>query len=59
MDEFDGGMGMPGDGPTGGSATPEMGGAGNCAELIAAMQTAWREFGLAEPELPWYFPTAP
>lgn len=41
----------------GGRFVAEMGGAGNCAELIAAMQTAWREFGLAEPELPWYFPT--
>jgi trans-aconitate methyltransferase len=41
----------------GGRFVAEMGGAGNCAELIAAMQTAWREFGLTEPELPWYFPT--
>lgn len=41
----------------GGRFVAEMGGAGNCAELVAAMQTAWREFGLAEPELPWYFPT--
>jgi len=41
----------------GGRFVAEMGGAGNCAELIAAMQTAWRIFGLAEPELPWYFPT--
>jgi trans-aconitate methyltransferase len=41
----------------GGRFVAEMGGAGNCAELIAAMQTAWREFGLAEPELPWYFPS--
>ena len=41
----------------GGRFVAEMGGAGNCAELIAAMQTAWREFELAEPELPWYFPT--
>lgn len=41
----------------GGRFVAEMGGAGNCAELIAAMLTAWREFGLAEPELPWYFPT--
>jgi trans-aconitate methyltransferase len=40
----------------GGRFVAEMGGAGNCAELIAAMQTAWREFGLAEPKLPWYFP---
>lgn len=41
----------------GGRFVAEMGGDGNCAELIAAMQTAWREFGLTEPELPWYFPT--
>lgn len=41
----------------GGRFVAEMGGAGNCAELIAAMLTAWRELGLAEPELPWYFPT--
>ncbi|MBC6457797.1 class I SAM-dependent methyltransferase [Actinomadura sp. HBU206391] len=41
----------------GGRFIAEMGGAGNCAELITAMQTAWRVFGLAEPELPWYFPT--
>lgn len=41
----------------GGRFVGEMGGAGNCAELIAAMLTAWREFGLPEPELPWYFPT--
>lgn len=41
----------------GGRFVAELGGAGNCAELIAAMQTAWRVFGLAEPELPWYFPT--
>jgi trans-aconitate methyltransferase len=41
----------------GGRFIAEMGGAGNCAELVAAMQTAWREFGLTEPELPWYFPT--
>jgi trans-aconitate methyltransferase len=41
----------------GGRFVAEMGGAGNCAELITAMQTAWRVFGLGEPELPWYFPT--
>lgn len=41
----------------GGRFVGELGGAGNCAELIAAMQTAWRVFGLNEPELPWYFPT--
>jgi trans-aconitate methyltransferase len=41
----------------GGRFVGEMGGAGNCAELIAAVQTAWRVFGLPEPELPWYFPT--
>jgi trans-aconitate methyltransferase len=41
----------------GGRFIAEMGGAGNCAELITAMQTAWRVFGLAEPELPWYFPS--
>ncbi|GAA2075842.1 class I SAM-dependent methyltransferase [Actinomadura alba] len=41
----------------GGRFIAEMGGAGNCAELITAMQTAWRVFGLDEPELPWYFPT--
>ncbi|GAB3279238.1 class I SAM-dependent methyltransferase [Actinocorallia lasiicapitis] len=41
----------------GGRFVAEMGGAGNCAELIAAMQTAWRDYDLREPELPWYFPT--
>ncbi|MCW2903636.1 MAG: Methyltransferase type 11 [Streptosporangiaceae bacterium] len=41
----------------GGRFIAEMGGAGNCAELITAMQTAWRVFGLSVPELPWYFPT--
>jgi trans-aconitate methyltransferase len=41
----------------GGRFVAEMGGAGNCAELIVAVQTAWRVFGLPEPELPWYFPT--
>ncbi|MEV0622856.1 methyltransferase domain-containing protein [Nonomuraea sp. NPDC050404] len=41
----------------GGRFVAEMGGAGNCAELTAAMLTAWREYGLREPELPWYFPT--
>ncbi|GAA3199369.1 class I SAM-dependent methyltransferase [Actinocorallia longicatena] len=41
----------------GGRFVAEMGGAGNCAELIAAMQTAWRDYDLPEPELPWYFPT--
>ncbi|WP_312874719.1 class I SAM-dependent methyltransferase [Actinomadura litoris] len=41
----------------GGRFVGELGGAGNCAELIAAMQTAWRVFGLGEPELPWYFPS--
>ncbi len=41
----------------GGRFVGEMGGAGNCAELIVAMQTAWRVFGLGEPELPWYFPS--
>ncbi|WP_283135560.1 class I SAM-dependent methyltransferase [Rhizohabitans arisaemae] len=41
----------------GGRFVAEMGGAGNCAALIAAMHTAWREYGLPEPELPWYFPT--
>jgi trans-aconitate methyltransferase len=41
----------------GGRFVAEMGGAGNCAELIVAMQTAWRVFGLGEPDLPWYFPT--
>ncbi|GAA4608291.1 hypothetical protein GCM10023195_32370 [Actinoallomurus liliacearum] len=41
----------------GGRFVAEMGGAGNCAELITAVQTAWRVFGLPEPELPWYFPT--
>ncbi|WP_433327869.1 class I SAM-dependent methyltransferase [Spirillospora sp. CA-294931] len=41
----------------GGRFVGELGGAGNCAELIVAMQTAWRVFGLGEPELPWYFPT--
>ena len=41
----------------GGRFVAEMGGAGNCADLITAVQTAWRVFGLSEPELPWYFPT--
>jgi trans-aconitate methyltransferase len=41
----------------GGRFVAEMGGAGNCAELTAAMSTAWRELGLREPELPWYFPS--
>jgi trans-aconitate methyltransferase len=41
----------------GGRFVGELGGAGNCAELIVAMQTAWRVFGLGEPELPWYFPS--
>ena len=41
----------------GGRFVAEMGGAGNCAELTTAMLTAWREYGLREPELPWYFPT--
>lgn len=41
----------------GGRFVAEMGGAGNCAELTAAVSTAWREYGLREPELPWYFPT--
>ncbi|MFD9940816.1 class I SAM-dependent methyltransferase [Nonomuraea sp. NPDC059023] len=41
----------------GGRFVAEMGGAGNCAELTAAMHTAWREYGLPEPDLPWYFPT--
>lgn len=41
----------------GGRFVAEMGGAGNCAELTAAVSTAWREYGLPEPELPWYFPT--
>ncbi|MGI5273610.1 class I SAM-dependent methyltransferase [Nonomuraea sp. CA-218870] len=41
----------------GGRFVAEMGGAGNCAELTTAMLTAWREYGLREPELPWYFPS--
>ncbi|GAB2471656.1 class I SAM-dependent methyltransferase [Streptosporangium sandarakinum] len=41
----------------GGRFVAEMGGAGNCAALTAAMSTAWREHGLPEPDLPWYFPT--
>jgi trans-aconitate methyltransferase len=41
----------------GGRFVGELGGSGNCAELIVAMQTAWRVFGLGEPELPWYFPS--
>ncbi|MDN3352673.1 class I SAM-dependent methyltransferase [Actinomadura sp. DC4] len=41
----------------GGRFVAEMGGAGNCADLITAVQTAWRVFGLPKPELPWYFPT--
>ncbi|MBD2896389.1 Trans-aconitate 2-methyltransferase [Actinomadura sp. RB99] len=41
----------------GGRFVGELGGEGNCAELVAAMQTAWRVFGLGEPELPWYFPS--
>lgn len=41
----------------GGRFVAEMGGAGNCSALTAAMSTAWREYGLREPELPWYFPS--
>ncbi|WP_248963729.1 class I SAM-dependent methyltransferase [Sphaerisporangium perillae] len=41
----------------GGRFVAEMGGAGNCAALTSAMLTAWREYGLPEPELPWYFPS--
>ena len=41
----------------GGRFVAEMGGAGNCAALTAALSTAWREHGLREPDLPWYFPT--
>jgi trans-aconitate methyltransferase len=41
----------------GGRFVAELGGAGNCAALTSAMLTAWREYGLPEPELPWYFPT--
>ncbi|RBQ18521.1 SAM-dependent methyltransferase [Spongiactinospora rosea] len=41
----------------GGRFVAELGGAGNCAAMIAAMSTAWREYGLREPELPWFFPT--
>lgn len=41
----------------GGRFVAELGGAGNCAALTSAMLTAWREYGLPEPELPWYFPS--
>lgn len=41
----------------GGRFVAELGGAGNCATLTSAMLTAWREHGLPEPELPWYFPS--
>jgi trans-aconitate methyltransferase len=41
----------------GGRFVAEMGGAGNCSALTAAMLTAWREHGLNEPHLPWYFPS--
>ncbi|MDF5755438.1 class I SAM-dependent methyltransferase [Spongiactinospora sp. TRM90649] len=41
----------------GGRFVAELGGAGNCAAMIAAMSTAWREHGLPEPELPWFFPS--
>ncbi|MER7213664.1 methyltransferase domain-containing protein [Streptosporangium sp. NPDC000239] len=41
----------------GGRFVAEMGGAGNCAALTAALSTAWREHGLPEPDLPWYFPS--
>ncbi|WP_239089456.1 class I SAM-dependent methyltransferase [Sphaerimonospora thailandensis] len=41
----------------GGRFVAELGGAGNCATLTSAMLTAWREHGLYEPELPWYFPS--
>ncbi|GAA5077252.1 trans-aconitate methyltransferase [Thermocatellispora tengchongensis] len=41
----------------GGRFVAELGGAGNCSELTAAVSTAWREYGLREPALPWYFPT--
>lgn len=41
----------------GGRFVAEMGGAGNCAALTAALSTAWRDHGLPEPDLPWYFPS--
>jgi trans-aconitate methyltransferase len=41
----------------GGRFVAEMGGAGSCAHLTAAMRTAWREFDLCEPVLPMYFPS--
>ncbi|MCG5216701.1 class I SAM-dependent methyltransferase [Streptosporangium sp. KLBMP 9127] len=41
----------------GGRFVAELGGSGNCAALIAAVSTAWREYGLREPELPWFFPS--
>ncbi|GAA0987821.1 class I SAM-dependent methyltransferase [Acrocarpospora macrocephala] len=41
----------------GGRFVGELGGAGNCAALVAAMLTAWREHGLRDPHLPWYFPS--
>ncbi|GIH77383.1 class I SAM-dependent methyltransferase [Planobispora longispora] len=41
----------------GGRFVAEMGGAGNCAALTAAVSTAWREYRLPDPDLPWYFPS--
>jgi trans-aconitate methyltransferase len=35
----------------------ELGGAGNVAGIVAALQAAVTEAGLADPVVPWYFPT--
>ena len=41
----------------GGRFVAEMGGAGNIAEILAAVAAALAEAGLPEPANPWYFPT--
>jgi trans-aconitate methyltransferase len=41
----------------GGRFVAELCGAGNCAALTAAVSTSWREHGLPEPDLPWFFPS--
>jgi SAM-dependent methyltransferase len=41
----------------GGRFVAEMGGAGNIAEILAAVGAALAEAGLPEPASPWYFPT--
>ena len=41
----------------GGRFVAELGGAGNIAEVLAAVAVALAEAGLPEPANPWYFPT--